>query len=164
MAVASLSIAVATSYICVRNDCDTGTANLIFIIVLGIEVILYLILMKAIIFQFDKLVAKRKNKKGSESKDIVIESNSVLIEESVHDRIVRERNDLYHFGWNLWNHFKKNRQDQTQECVVSWLKTVFANLTNVELSTIKGKLTIFDSKSMITIQKNIPDYLKFLKE
>ncbi|KAA6316053.1 hypothetical protein EZS27_033586, partial [termite gut metagenome] len=73
-------------------------------------------------------------------------------------------NDLYHYGWNLWNHFKGRRQDQRQECVVSWLKTVFTNLGEVEFSTIKGKLTIFDVKSKITIQKNIPDYLRFLKE
>jgi len=220
MAVAALSIAVAMRFICVRSDCDTGTANLVFIIVLGVEVILYLILMKVIIFQFEKLVAWRKNKK--EAKEIVVESNNISYpsEESVHDQIVRKRfeesiaifqeytqksfgryisseeikklngyielyakeqplentilvqtprhqisnNDLYHFGWNMWNHFKKYRQDQTQECVVAWLKAVFANLNDVELSTIKGKLTIFDAKSKITIQKNIPDYLRFLKE
>ena len=89
MAVAALSIAVATRFICIRSGCDTGTANLVFIIVLGVEVILYLILMKVIIFQFEKLVAWRKNKK--EAKAIVIEGNNIYPEESVHDQIVRER-------------------------------------------------------------------------
>ncbi|MDR0231686.1 MAG: hypothetical protein LBI82_06150 [Dysgonamonadaceae bacterium] len=42
-AIAALSIAVATRFICIKSSCDTGTANLVFIIVLGIEVILYLI-------------------------------------------------------------------------------------------------------------------------
>jgi len=218
MAVAALTIAVAARFICVKSDCDTGTANLVFIIVLGVEVILYLILMKVIIFQFEKLVAWRKNKK--EAKEIVVESIKIIREESVHDQIVRERfeesitlfqeytqksfgryispdeikklngyielfakeqplanitpvqtpkhqinnNDLYHFGWNMWNHFKNYRQDQTQECVVAWLKVAFTNLNDVELSTIKGKLTIFDAKSKITIQKSISDYLRFLKE
>ena len=163
MAVAALSIAVATRFICIRSGCDTGTANLVFIIVLGVEVILYLILMKVIIFQFEKLIAWRKDKK--EAKVIVIENSNIIREESVHDQIVRERfeesiaifqeyiqksfgryisadgikklngcielfakeqsleniisiqtprhqisnNDLYHFGWNLWNHFKNYR-------------------------------------------------------
>ena len=220
MAVAALTIAVAARFFCIRSGCDTGTANLIFIIVVGVEVILYMILMKVIISQFEKLIAWRKDKK--DVKEIVVESNNIssLSQESVHDQIVRERfeesivifqeytqksfgryissdeikklneyielfakeqplentipaqtprhqvsnNDLYHFGWNMWNHFKNYRQDQTQECVVAWLKAVFANLNDVELSTIKGKLTIFDAKSKITIQKNIPDYLRFLKE
>ena len=217
-ALAMLITASVVRFVCLRGGCDTGTANLVFIIVLGIEVILYLTLMKAIIFQFDKLINWRKNKK--EVKDIVIESNNISIEESVHDKIVRERfeesiavfkeytqksfgryisadeikmlfvyielfargqsienitpvkaprqhisnNDLYHFGWNLWNHFKSNREDQTQECVVTWLKSVFTNLIDVEFSTIKGKLKIFDAKSKITIQENISDYLRFLKE
>ena len=218
MAVAALTIAVAARFICIRSGCDIGTANLVFIIILGVEVIMYLILMKVIIFQFEKLIAWRKSKK--EVKNTVIESTKVSTEESVHDQIVRERfeeliaifqeytqksfgryittdeikklskyvelfareqsleniipvqtsrhqisnNDLYHFGWNMWNHFKNNRQDQTQECVVAWLKVVFANLSEVEFSTIKGKLTIFDAKSKISIQKNISDYLRFLKE
>ena len=218
MAVAALTIAVAARFICIRNICDTGIANLVFIIVLGIEVILYLILMKAIIFQFEKLIAWWKNKK--DAKGIVVESDNISPQESVHNQIVRERfeesiaifqeyaqksfgryissdeikklfshiglyakeqpleniipvqtprhqvsnNDLYHFGWNMWNHFNNYRQDQTQECVVAWLKVAFANLNDVELSTIKGKLTIFDAKSKITIQKSIPDYLYFLKE
>ncbi|KAA6309382.1 hypothetical protein EZS27_039114, partial [termite gut metagenome] len=180
-------------------------------------VVLYLVLMKIIINQVDKLMAHRKEKKTK--RDVYVE-DVASSEESVHDRIVRERfeqsvtifceytqkalgkyipagelqklnsyielfareqtfeniepvqipsrqisnNDLYHYGWNLWNHFKGRRQDQRQECVVSWLKTVFTNLSEVEFSTIKGKLTIFDVKSKITIQKNIPDYLRFLKE
>jgi hypothetical protein len=175
--------------------------------------------MKLIISQVDKFMARRKTEKNKKESNIDA-GDSVSVEESVHDRIVRERfeqtisvfckytqkvfgkyisaealqtlngyieafsreqelenvdsvqipprqisnNDLYHYGWNLWNHFKNHREDQRQDCVVSWLKAVFANLGEVEFSTIKGKLTIFDSKSKITIQKNISDYLRFLKE
>jgi hypothetical protein len=215
-AVAAFAVAVAVRFICINSNCDTGTANLVFITVF-VEAVLYLVLIKTIINQVDKFVALWENKK--KTKDVPTE-NAVLVEESVHDRIVRERfeqairvfckyiqksldryapveelkklndyvelfareqsydnvepvlissrhisnNDLYHYGWNLWNHFKGHRQDQRQEYVVSWLKTVFDILSEVEFSTIKGKLTIHDSKSKITRQKSIPDYLRFLKE
>jgi hypothetical protein len=217
-ALAILITASVVRYVCVQSGCDTGTANLVFIIVLGIEAILYLILMKAVIFQIEKLIARRKDR--NEAKKIDVENNETSSGESIHDRIVRERfeesiaifqeytqktfgkyitadeikklndyvelfaqeqsfenivpvqvpprqisnNDLYHFGWNLWNHFKNHLQDQRQECVVAWLKTVFSNLSDVELSTVKGKLTIYDKKGKISIQKGIPDYLRFLKE
>ena len=73
-------------------------------------------------------------------------------------------NDLYHYGWNLWNHFRAGRIDKRQECVVEWLKAVFANLENIEASTIKGKLTIHDPKGSISRHKSIPDFLRFLRE
>jgi hypothetical protein len=217
-ALAILITASVVRYVCARSGCDTGTSNLVFMIVLGIEAVLYLILMKSIIYQIEKLASRQKAK--NEAEKISIENHKTSSEESVHDRIVRERfeesiaifqeytqksfgkyitadeikrlndyiellakeqpfenivpvqtpprrisnNDLYHFGWNLWNHFKNYRQDQRQECVVAWLKAVFSNLSDVELSTVKGKLTIFDTRGKISIQKNIPDYLRFLKE
>ncbi len=213
IAIIALAIAVFIRFICINSGYDTGTANLVFIIVLGIETVLYLILIKTII-KFIKLASRRKNNKN------ISAGENVSAEESVHDRIVKEKfeksiadfceytqkafgkyitavelkklcnyidlfareqsfenidpvqtpsrqisnNDLYHYGWNLWNHFKKNHQDQRQDYVVNWLKAVFANLNEVEFSTIKGKLTIHDSKCKISLQKNIPDYLRFLKE
>ena len=73
-------------------------------------------------------------------------------------------NDLYHYGWNLWHHFRSGRADKRQECAVEWLKAVFANLANVEPGTIKGKLTIHDPNGHLARQKSIPDFLQFLKE
>jgi hypothetical protein len=73
-------------------------------------------------------------------------------------------NDLYHYGRNLWNHFRADRKDKRQECVVDWLKAVFANLENVEPSTIKGKLTIFDPNGHIPVIENISDFLRSLNE
>ena len=73
-------------------------------------------------------------------------------------------NDLYHYGWNLWHHFRAGRADKRQECAVEWLKAVFANLENVEPGTIKGKLTIHDPNGHLARQKSIPDFLQFLKE
>ncbi|GAB6011997.1 hypothetical protein [Viscerimonas tarda] len=216
-ALAILITASVVRYACVRSGSDTGTANLVFAIVLGIEIVVYLILMKAIIYQVEKFSIWRKDKKTESNENT---KNITTQEGSVHDRIVRERfeesitlfqeytqktfgkyitadeikklndyvelfaqeqsfenivsvqvpprqisnNDLYHFGWNLWNHFKNHLQDQRQECLVAWLKIVFSNLSDVELSIVKGKLTIYDTKGKISIQKSIPDYLRFLKE
>lgn len=47
--------------------------------------------------------------------------------------------DLYHFGWNIWNHFRINKQDD----IALFLKIVFAkNLKNVDIDTIRKKLTL----------------------
>lgn len=60
--------------------------------------------------------------------------------------------DLYHFGWNIWNHFRIN----TQEDIALFLKIVFArNLKDVEIDTIRKKLTFDDGKFNILIQKCI---------
>lgn len=48
-ALAILITASVVRYACVRSGSDTGTATLVFAIVLGIEVVVYLILMKATI-------------------------------------------------------------------------------------------------------------------
>jgi len=87
-ALAILITASVVRYVCVRSGCDTGTANLVFVIVLGIEVAVYLILIKAIIYQVEKFSIWRKNKKVERNKGT---ANVTTQEESVHDRIVRER-------------------------------------------------------------------------
>jgi hypothetical protein len=213
-AIVAVVVAIAVRYACLAGGLDAGTANLVFVVVLAVESVMYLLLVKSIIHFVDDLLAKRNRKKPS------VGIGPIPAEESVHDRIVREKfeehialfceytatvlgrhiasdelgrldgyikcyaceqpldkpqpikvpshkignNDLYHFGWNLWNHFRPNRIDKRQECAVEWLKAVFANLESVEASTIKGKLTIHDSKGAIARQKNIPEFLRFLKE
>lgn len=60
--------------------------------------------------------------------------------------------DLYHFGWNIWNHFRINKQED----IALFLKIVFArNLKDVEIDTIRKKLTFDDGKFNILIQKCI---------
>lgn len=213
-AIVAVIVAIAVRYGCLAGGLDAGTANLVFIVVLGIEAVLYLLLVKSIVRLVDNRLAKRNKRKAEGA------GASIPAEESVHDRIVREKfeesivvfreynakvmgrhisadelqrldgyikcyaceqslekvssikvpphkignNDLYHYGWNLWNHFRTNRIDKRQECVVEWLKAVFANLENVEAATIKGKLTIHDPKGSISRHKSIPDFLRFLKE
>jgi len=207
-------VAIAVRLVCIRGGLDVGTANLVFLVVLGIGTVLYILLIKGLTSLIYNLLAKRNAKKAR------LAETSVPSEESVHDRIVREKfeeniaifrnytgkivgkqisldelkrldgyieryareqplgkvqpirvpphkisnNDLYHYGWNLWNHFRANRTDKRQECIVEWLKEVFVNLDNIESSTIKGKLTIHDPKGDIALHKSIPDFLRFLKE
>jgi hypothetical protein len=214
-AIAAVMIAVAVRYGCLAGGLDAGTANLVFVVVLAVEAVLYLLLVKSIARFVDNRLAKRNGKRVGNAI-----GSPIPAEESVHDRIVRERfeeniavfceytakvigghisadqlgrldgyiksfaeeqplnkiepmkvpshkitnNDLYHYGWNLWNHFRSGRADKRQECAVEWLKAVFTNLENIEPATIKGKLTIHDPKGHISRQKSIPDFLRLLKE
>lgn len=60
--------------------------------------------------------------------------------------------DLYHFGWNIWNHFRIN----TQEDIALFLKTVFAkNLKDVDTDTIRKKLTFNEGRSGIKLIKEL---------
>ena len=58
--------------------------------------------------------------------------------------------DIYHYGWNIWNHFRN-----TDQLSISYfLKVVFApTLQDVcEIKTIKKKLKVQDSNSNIPIK------------
>ncbi len=58
--------------------------------------------------------------------------------------------DLYHFGWNLWNHFRINKQDD----IALFLKIVFArNLKDVDSETIRKKLTFNEGEFKIKLTK-----------
>jgi len=60
--------------------------------------------------------------------------------------------DLYHFGWNIWNHFKVSKQIE----VATFLKNVFPEILNdVETETIKRHLKDDELKCVIKIQKNL---------
>lgn len=60
--------------------------------------------------------------------------------------------DLYHFGWNIWNHFRINKQED----IALFLKIVFArNLKDVDIDTIRKKLTFNDGKCKIKLEKTI---------
>lgn len=60
--------------------------------------------------------------------------------------------DLYHFGWNIWNHFRIN----TQEDIALFLKIVFArNLKDVDADTIRKKMTFNEGKSRIRLERNL---------
>lgn len=60
--------------------------------------------------------------------------------------------DLYHFGWNIWNHFRINKQDD----IALFLKIVFSrNLKEVDTDTIRKKLTFAEGKFGIILRKNL---------
>lgn len=60
--------------------------------------------------------------------------------------------DLYHFGWNIWNHFRINKQED----IALFLKIVFAkNLKDVDIDTIRKKLTFNEGRFKITIRNRI---------
>ena len=63
--------------------------------------------------------------------------------------------DLFHFGWNMVNHFKKSKQE-----VAPWLKLVFSDLKDLELSSITKKLKVESDKGTIKIIEDIPKYLE----
>ena len=63
--------------------------------------------------------------------------------------------DLYHYGWNIWNHFKPTLRNK-QETIACFLKAVFAkSLRDIELETIRKKLTFDKGKFKIELNKNI---------
>jgi hypothetical protein len=60
--------------------------------------------------------------------------------------------DFYHFGWNIWNHFKISKQIE----IASFLKKVFPEVFNdVETETIKRHLKDDELKGVIKIRKNL---------
>lgn len=70
--------------------------------------------------------------------------------------IVKElsNGDLFHFGWNIWNHFKSVR-DCKQDEIAYFLKAVFAKqLKDVDVDTIRKKLTFNEGKFRIKIEKS----------
>ncbi|MCL1670498.1 hypothetical protein [Elizabethkingia ursingii] len=62
--------------------------------------------------------------------------------------------DIYHFGWNIWNHFKVGKQER----IAVFLKLVFANiLKDVEVESIKSHLKDDEQKGIIKIAENLSD-------
>lgn len=59
--------------------------------------------------------------------------------------------DLYHFGWNLWNHFKPIKQEEISKL----LKKVFLALEDIELDSIKSHLKDDPKKGIIKITDNL---------
>lgn len=60
--------------------------------------------------------------------------------------------DLYHFGRNIWNHFRINKQED----IAYFLKVVFAkNFKDVDADTIRKKLTFNEGKFKIAIKEKL---------
>ena len=62
--------------------------------------------------------------------------------------------DLYHFGWNIWNHFRIGNQLQ----MAAFLKKVFPSiLDGVETETIKRHLKDDEQRGIIQIRKDLSE-------
>ncbi len=95
-------------------------------------------------------------------KDLVVLSRNITsyAEKKLTDEIqsveVTELNsiDLYHFGWNIWNHFRTGNQLQ----MTAFLKKVFPSvLGNVETETIKRHLKDDEQRGIIQIRKDLSE-------
>ena len=64
--------------------------------------------------------------------------------------------DLYHFGWNIWNHFRPIKQEDVSKL----LKNVFVSLDDIDLESIKSHLKDEPKRGIIKIQENLADYQK----
>ena len=62
--------------------------------------------------------------------------------------------DLFHFGWNIWNHFRIGKQDEISQ----FLKQVFATtFKDVEVGSIKSHLRDDEKKGVIPIVQSLSD-------
>ena len=59
--------------------------------------------------------------------------------------------DLYHFGWNIWNHFNVSNQEKIAE----FLRNVFVELHEIDFKTIKSHLKDDEKKGIIKIQNQL---------
>jgi hypothetical protein len=84
-AIVAVVVAIAVRYFCIAGGVDAGTANLVFVVVLAVEAVLYLLLAKSIIRLVDTLLAKRAQKIAGKT------VAAPPTEESPYDRIVREK-------------------------------------------------------------------------
>jgi len=62
--------------------------------------------------------------------------------------------DMFHFGWNIWNHFKVGKQID----IAIFLKKIFPDiLKDVEVDTIKSHLKDDELKGNIKIKENLSE-------
>ena len=59
--------------------------------------------------------------------------------------------DLYHFGWNIWNHFKPIKQEEISKL----LKMAFFTLEDIEVDSIKSHLKDDPKKGIIKITDDL---------
>lgn len=85
---------------------------------------------------------------------------SIQLNKSIQPVIVKDlsNGDLFHFGWNIWNHFKPIRNSKQDE-TAHFLKVVFARqLKDVDTDTIRKKLTFNEGKFKIKkLEKLFPE-------
>jgi hypothetical protein len=85
--------------------------------------------------------------------DIRIYANSLDIKELKSIKVKELTiNDLRHFGWNIWNHFKPRKQED----IAYFLKVVFPDtFKDTEVESIKRHLKDDEKKGVVKIVKKI---------
>ncbi|MCC8087777.1 MAG: hypothetical protein LIO79_00670 [Rikenellaceae bacterium] len=168
--IAALILASIGRYIALRNDADTDTANLVFIIVLVSICLLYVLcievlepIFKAVLKRI-KVIPKYRPSLSEDSElrkkidsfcrysdevlnGYVPEADLTLLyryieqyAQGCYDDIHQKINttgldnfELYHYGWNIWNHFDVMLQPETAD----WLIKVFVQLDGSKRSIYK---------------------------
>ncbi|MCD7968775.1 MAG: hypothetical protein LUF87_00250 [Alistipes sp.] len=167
--IASLVLASIGRYVALQHDADTGTANLVFVIVLvsiGLLYVLSIELLEPIfkcIFKRirvkpkyctslpDDAVLKSKIESFCQYSDEILagyipDEEMPLLHRYIEQYAKSNTGDvpqkitttgldnfeLYHYGWNIWNHFDVMEQPETAD----WLIAVFSKLS-------KSKRTIY---------------------
>lgn len=71
--------------------------------------------------------------------------------------------DIFHYGWNIWNHFYKNKYYPRRDQIViaEFLKITFSEKLNdvEELKTIKSKLKAEPEKGSIKISEDLNEII-----
>lgn len=220
--VVGLLVSMVARLVILAKGADTGTANLVFIIVMGICMIFYLTVMAAFSsvadFVADKIFPKIAGKNLPTAESGIIEPADNISEKDIEhikqeadkrfierqkeqielfrryahrevgpyvtsDELVRldryieyyalqesgatelppirpqklKNADLFHFGWNMAHYFGRPKQE-----VVSWLKSAFVPLAELEDSYIKGKL--YSPQTRQFIISNITDIPQYMAE
>ncbi len=157
---------------------DAGTANLMFVLILGASAVLYIIIVSTlsnslIPWIMRRLPAPKKMVKEEQPGELQIDDNSktavfcrysdevlgdyVSVEDlsRLHTYIAQyahgnmgdipakinttglEKFELYHYGWNIWNHFRIAQQPETAQ----WLINVFTAMEGSDPNVVYKKFT-----------------------
>ena len=177
--VVGLLVAMLARLTILAKGADVGTANLVFLIVLGTCAIFYLVVLSVSSGVIDIFSHKQAFRRRQQDSDIGVISNAPEaidftrinvhyvecyswqqpLPDNLHPvKPERLKNtDLFHFGWNMANYYGQPKQE-----VVPWLKSVFVPLAELEDSYIKGKL--YDGHTKRYIIPNIEDLEAYMSE
>lgn len=220
--VVGLFVSMVARLVILAKGVDTGTANLVFLIMLGVCAIVYLTILAAFSSVAD-FVANKIFPKITRKKPLIAEAETIQPTDNAPDmnveqikleadkRFIEQKKeqiglfrhhahreigpyitsdelsrldryiecyalqepcpaeltpirpqklknaDLFHFGWNMAHHFGRPKQE-----IVSWLKSVFGSLADLEDSYIKGKL--YSPQTRQFTIPNIADISQYMTE
>ena len=178
--VVGLFAAIVVRMAMLERGADAGTANLIFVLILGASAVLYLIIVSTlsnsvIPWIMKRLPAPKKTVKQEQPDELPdnpkfsdkVESFCRYSDEVLGDYVSAEdlarlhtyiaqyargnmgdiparintigleKFELYHYGWNIWNHFRVVQQPETAQ----WLINVFASMEGSDPNVVYKKFT-----------------------